>query len=132
MRQHRLLTERGSAPLEATFAIVFILFLVLGTVEVAFALYGRNVVMSSAHEGARAAVEYGRSPEEAAAIARDTVRKAAGSLVDDLRVSVGVGDPTQPSVIRVRVQGTVDAFGPVPFPMHVDAVATAQRDGLPE
>lgn len=132
MRQPRLLRDRGSAPVESIFAIVFILLLVLGVIEVAFALYGRNVLMSSAHEGARAAVEYGRSPQEAATIAQDTVRRAAGSLVDDLRVSVAVSEGSGPSIVRVRVQGIVDAFGPVPFPMPVDTTVSATREGLPE
>ncbi|MEA2446535.1 MAG: hypothetical protein QOK47_172 [Actinomycetota bacterium] len=132
MRQHRLLrSAQGSAPVETVFALTFVLLLVLGVIEVAFALYGRNVVMASAHEGARAAVEYGRSSEEAEAIARDTVRRAAGSLVDDLQVSVSIGDQLGVSTVQVRVQGTVDAFGPVPFPMSVDSVATAAREGLP-
>jgi Flp pilus assembly protein TadG len=124
-------TDRGSAPVESIFAIVFILFLALGVIEVAFALYGRNVVMSSAHEGARAAVEYGRDPQQAAAIAEDTVRRAAGSLVDDLRVGVSTSDGGEVTTVQVRVQGVVDAFGPVPFPMPVDTTVSATREGLP-
>src|SRR5688500_14384068 len=49
----RLLTraraELGSAAIESTFALLFLLVLVLGTIEVAFALYGRNVILSAAH-----------------------------------------------------------------------------------
>ena len=123
--------EHGSAPVESIFAIAFILFLALGVIEVAFALYGRNVVMSSAHEGARAAVEYGRDPQQAAAIAEDTVRRAAGSLVDDLRVGVSTSTGGGVTTVQVRVQGVVDAFGPVPFPMPVDTLVSATREGLP-
>ncbi|HYI46479.1 MAG TPA: TadE family protein [Actinomycetota bacterium] len=130
MRKPRLL-ERGSAPVESIFAIVFILFLALGVIEVAFALYGRNVVMSSAHEGARAAVEYGRDPQQAAAIAEDTVRRAAGALVSDLRVAVSTTSSGGTSTVRVRVQGLVDPFGPVPFTMPVDTLVSATREVLP-
>ena len=118
--------------MESTFAIVFILLLVLGVIEVAFALYGRNVVMSSAHEGARAAIELGRTPAEAGAIAEDTVRRSAGSLVEDLDVSVSTSSIPGGSLVRVRVVGTVDSPGPVPFPMHVDTVASATRADLPK
>ena len=134
MRKPRLLggTARGSAAVESIFAIVFILFLVLGVIEVAFALYGRNVLLSSAHEGARAAVEYGRSSTEAAAIAESTIERAAGSLVDELTVSVAVAEVAQVPTVRVRVQGIVEAFGPVPFRMPVDTTVSAVREGLPE
>ena len=137
LRQPRLLgpavsEERGSAPVESTFAFVFILFLVLGVIEVDFSLYGRNVVLASAHEGARAAVEVVRDPAEAAAIAEQTVRRAAGSLVDDLRVSVSTRRGAGTSIVSVRVSGEVDALGPVPWPMHVDTVASATQEGLPE
>jgi Flp pilus assembly protein TadG len=135
LRQHRLLDatsrERGSAPVESTLAFVFILVLVLGVIEVGFSLYGRNVVLASAHEGARAAVEFGRSPEEAAAIAEQTVRRSAGSLVDDLAVRVSTSAIRGASVVSVRVVGVVDAFGPVPFRMHVDTVASATKEEPP-
>lgn len=109
--------------MESTFALVLLLAFVLGTIEVAFALYGRNVVLSAAHEGARAAVELGRDPNEAAAIARDTVARSAGGVVDDLEVRVATaaaGDE-----IAVRVRAVVDAWGPVPFPFRVNTVVSA-------
>lgn len=114
--------------MESSFAIVILLLIVLGVLEVAFALYGRNVLISSAHEGARAAVERGRDPQEVDAIARRTVESAAGALVDELEISVierrvGVG-----SVIRVNVSGVVNSFGPVPLPIRVSAAATATRE----
>ncbi|MCA1694613.1 MAG: pilus assembly protein, partial [Actinobacteria bacterium] len=77
------MTERGSAPLEAVLSILFVMLLVLGTIEVSLALYGRNVVAAAAHEGARAALELGRGPDSAAAVARSTVRRASGALVRD-------------------------------------------------
>ena len=108
------------------------MFLVLGVIEVAFALYGRNVVLASAHEGARAAVELGRDPGEAAAIAEQTVRRATGSLVEDLQVNVSTHRLAGASIVSVRVTGVVDAFGPVPFPIHVDTVARAAMESIPE
>ena len=130
VRQHRLLirdNDQGSAPIESLFALVLLLFLVLGTIEIAFALYGRNVLASSAHEAARAAVELGRDPDEAAAIATNTVVRSAGGLTRELNVRV----QTDQSVVRVTVTGVVDAFGPVPFPFPVKAVATAHAGERP-
>lgn len=133
MRRDRLLTqnrsEAGSAAVESTFALLLLLGLVLGTIEVAFALYGRNVILSAAHEGARAAVELGRDPSEAAAIARSTVSRSAGGVVDDLDVHVEItdGDPIR---VAVRVSGIVDAWGPVPLPIPVTTVARATTEGI--
>ena len=130
VRQHRLLiptNERGAAPLESLFALILLLFLVLGTIEVAFALYGRNVIASSAHEAARTAVELGRDPREAALVATNTVARSASNLTRDLNVDVDVSRGS----VRVTVRGVVDAFGPIPFPFPVEAVATAHKTGRP-
>jgi Flp pilus assembly protein TadG len=119
--------ERGSAVVESVMAIFVLVFLVLGTIEVAFALYARNVVGASAHEGARAAAELGRSASDARAIARATVIRSAGGLVRNLRVSTTV-TPGAPSVIRVRVSGMLEPFGPVPLPIPLHGLAMVTRD----
>jgi hypothetical protein len=136
MRSSQLLSgspplERGSAPVESLLAIVILLFLALGVVEVAFALYGRNVVAASAHEGARAGIEVGRSPADAAAVASRAVRSAAGALISHLKVDSAATRIGGRLVVRVRVSGTMESFGPVPFPIPVSAAAAATRDVVP-
>jgi hypothetical protein len=133
MRRSRLLRfnwadQRGAAPVEMTFAIILLMTLMLGVVQVAFALYARNVVAASAHEGARAAAERGRSPAEAAAIAKDVVGRATGRLIDDLTVDVATGRTARTKTITVRVRGLVTDFGPVPLPIPLSSTATAQLD----
>jgi hypothetical protein len=123
--------QQGSAPLEAVFAIVILMVLVLGVIEVTFALYGRNVVAASAHEGARAAIERGRSPTEAIAIARGVVEQSAGGLIDDLDVSVTVNEAGGRRLVRVRVGGVLELIGPVPVPLRVSTVATASSESSP-
>ena len=123
--------ERGSAPVESILAVVLLLILTLGAMEVVFALYGRNVLLSSAHEGARAAIELGRDPDDAVAIAERTVRLSAGGMVDRLDVSVGVGEEGDRSLVVVRVTGLVEPWGPVPLPVPVSARATASRAHVP-
>jgi hypothetical protein len=125
------LQERGSSPVEVVFAMAVLLLLVLGVIEVALALYGRNVVMTSAHEGARAAVELGRAPEDATRIASDTVRRAAGGLVDELAVRAARTEVAGRAEVHVRVSGVLKAFGPVPLRIPVSAAAHASRDALP-
>jgi hypothetical protein len=124
-------SERGSAPVESILAVVLLLILTLGAMEVVFALYGRNVLLSSAHEGARAAIELGRDPDDAVAIAERTVRLSAGGMVDRLDVSVGVAEEGDRSLVVVRVTGLVEPWGPVPLPIPVSARATASRAHVP-
>jgi Flp pilus assembly protein TadG len=108
--------------------MVFLLVLVLGVIEIALALYGRNVLLSSAHEGARSAVELGRTPADAEHIAADTVRRSAGGLVENLAVGVAVREVGGRARASVRVSGVLKAFGPVPARIPVSAVAHASRD----
>jgi Flp pilus assembly protein TadG len=118
--------DRGSAPVETTFAILFLMLLALGVIQVALSLYARNVVMASAHEGARAAIERGTDDVQAAALARDVVRKASGALVDDLDVDVATSRRGREFRVTVSVGGLIDGLGPLPFPIPVSARASAQ------
>lgn len=127
MRECRLLNERGSATVETTASIVLLILLVLGTLEVAFLLYAKNVVMSSAHEGARAAVELGRDIDDARAVARETVERAAGGLVRGLDVRVATARSAAGRVVTVRVTGTLTPLAPVPLPIPLTATARAWR-----
>lgn len=110
---------------------MLVLVLFLGVTQVAFTLYGRNVLLSSAHEGARAAIEMARSEEEAAYLARATVERAVGGLVDD--VQVDVSSSIRAGVVRYTVvaRGRITALGVVSLPLHVTGLAHASRDTAP-
>lgn len=123
-------SERGSAPIETTFAIVLLVVFVLGVLEVALAVYGRNVLNAAAHEGARAAVERGRDLSEVETIARATVERATGRLVDDLAIDVGATRTESRLVVRVEVSGALNPFGPIPLPLSFAATATASKETL--
>ncbi len=126
--KHPTLGERGAAPAEMTFAIVLLMTLALGVMQVAFALYARNVIAASAHEGARAALERGRTRAEAASIARAVVSRATGRLIEDLAVDVAAVGTAQRRTVIVRVKGIVTDFGPVPLPIVLSSTATAHMD----
>ena len=121
--------ERGSALVESIFAIVFLMVLTLGVTQLALTLYGRNVVIASAHEGARAATELGRSQREAEEIALRTTRSATGSLVDDLEIEVLSEPAGEDALITVRLTGRLAAVGPVPISIPVEAQASSLRLG---
>jgi Flp pilus assembly protein TadG len=116
--------QLGSAAVESVFSIALLMLMVLGVVEIAFTLYARNVVAASAHEGARAAIERGRTDAEARAVAEDTVRQSAGGLIDDLAVGVDTRADGDRSVVSVVVTGTVRPFGPVPLPVRLRSQST--------
>lgn len=118
----------GSAPVETVFAIVILMVLVLGTIEVTFALYARNVIAASAHEGARAAVELGTTPAEIQQVAESTVRRSAGGLVTALEVSTAMEQSTEREVVQVAVRGAMKPFGPVPLRLTFESLATAVRE----
>lgn len=110
--------------------MLVILIMVLGSIEVAFVLYARNVVASAAHEGARAAVEIDRTPAQASAVARRTVERSAGGFVRNLVVRTdtttsldGVGRSAVVVSAHLRVLGPI----PFSFPVRLTARASGQR-----
>lgn len=117
--------DRGAVPIESTFAIVVLMLLSLGVIQVALALYARNIVISSAHEGARAAIERGTDEDTAASIARETVRQATGSLVDDLEIDVRSIERSGELHVAVHLKGVVSDLGPIPIPITLSSTATA-------
>jgi Flp pilus assembly protein TadG len=123
--------QAGSALLESIFALLLLLVLVLGAIQVAFVLYARNVVAAAAHEGARAAVELGRNADDARTVASEVVRSSAGGLVEQMEVAVSVQTVGDLSVVRVRVTGRLKSFGVVPVRIPVGSVATSVRREAP-
>jgi hypothetical protein len=133
MRRHRLLrrTQTGSAPIEFVFGALFVCVLLLGIFEISFALYGRNVIASSAHEAARTAIELGGTSGNARWIARETVERAAGGLISDYEVNVTTRRIADRVLVEVHVSGAMDLPGPVPMLIPVDVDASATREALP-
>ncbi len=129
MRTDRLLNgERGSAPVESIFAIVMLVVLTLGALQVAFALYARNVLASAAHEGVRAVVERGAVAGDAQTVAAAVVERAAGGLVEDVGVIVSSDARGSRTIVRVHVRGRTSPFGPVPVTLPLSATATSARE----
>jgi Flp pilus assembly protein TadG len=124
--------QRGSAVLESIFALLLLLVLVLGAIQVAFVLYARNVVASSAHEGARAAVELGRDTADARIVAASVVESSARGLVEQLQVNVSLQSMGELSVVRVSVSGRLKRFGVVPLAIPVRSIGTSVRREAPE
>ncbi len=119
--------DKGSTVVETVFALWFLCFMSLGVVQIAFTLYARNVVVSSAHEGARAAVELGRTVSESELVARRTVLDAAGGMVEDLEVEI-TKTSAEPAFVEVSVTGRLDSFGPLPVSVPVSVTTRSELD----
>lgn len=111
----------------SVFAIVLLLILVLGVVQVALSLYARNVLITSAHEGARAAVELTRSPDEGEAVARRTIERAAGGLVQTVDVRAQSFARPGERIMQVHVRARLRPLGVVPVVIPVSVAAWAAR-----
>ena len=133
MRQPGLLKaadERGSATIQFPIAVLIVMVLTLGVVQVSFALYGRNVLAASAHEGARAAAENGRTLSDASVIATEVIRRATGRMAERIQVTVssspvlGAGES-----VRVQVRAALRPLGvlPIAVPITVEAEVTNPR-----
>ncbi len=134
MRQFRLLTdsdERGAAPVESVFAMIFLLVCALGVIEVALTLYARNVVLASLHEGARAAQEMGVSSASVGPVARNVISRAAGTLASDIEVSVGAAEVDGRRVVEIDLKANVVPPGPVPFTLPVHTTAVVPKETRP-
>lgn len=126
------MNQRGSAPVETVFSMLFLMLLVLGTIEVALTLYGRDVVAAAAHEGARSALELSRDPASASEVARRTVRQSSGVLVRDLAIEVTPRTVGTTTYVRVHVGGWLRLAGPIPVPIPVSATATVSKEVAPQ
>jgi len=124
--------EAGSAVVESLSAVLFVLVLVLGTIQVALSLYARNVVMSAVHDGARAAAEARSSDLLAVTAARATISRSAGSLVEDLHVIATTDVVQDRYVARVTASGRLAVLGPVPIAIPVKFQASTVREVFDE
>ena len=134
MRERGLLAvlndERGSAIVESLFGMFVLLFLVVGTIQIALTLYARNIVMASVHDGARAAIEIGGSEDEAQAIARRVIEQSAGSLVSDLEVGAVSHSDSERYWVRVIASGRLDVPGPIPIDIPITVDTATGREVL--
>ena len=135
MRKRGLLNlerdERGSTVVESVFALVFLLTLLLGTVQVVFTLYARNVVQAAAHEGVRSAIERGGTGQGAEETARRAVQSAAGGLLTDVDIVASRSALRDGALITLAVSGRLRSLGPLPLRMPVDATARGFAPGTP-
>lgn len=102
--------ERGSALVDSVLAMVVLVPLVLGIIQVGLVLHVRNTLTNAASEGARHGAALDRSPAEAVVRTRAQIAGAVSErFAQDVRAepTVVAGAPG----LRVTVRASVPALG---------------------
>ena len=122
-----VLDDRGSNPVEFVLVGTLLTALTLAVLQLAFAIYVRNVVHDAAVEGAYYAALADTTAAEGEERAREVIRRAVGpSYADDITVASArrAGQET----VEVRIRTTLPVFGlvGVPAALQVEAHAPAE------
>lgn len=122
--------DRGSSPVEFVLVGALLTALVLSVLQVAFAVYVRNVVHDAAVEGAHYAALADTTLDEGAERTRTVITRAVGG---DYAGDVSVGQDRslghESVVIRVRTSLPVLGLIGVPYGMEVEARAPVESFG---
>lgn len=110
--RQRLGDDRGAAVVESSLVLVLLVVLLLGLLQLGFALHVRNTLVASAAEGARYAANADRSPEEGAARTRALV---AGALGEEYATNVVAGTELVAGVttVVVVIEAPLPILGPL-------------------
>ncbi|GAA2949894.1 hypothetical protein GCM10010458_39660 [Microbacterium luteolum] len=122
--------ERGSSPVEFVLVGTLLTVLTLAVLQLALAVYVRNVVHDAAVEGAYHAALADTSLEEGAERSRFVITRAIGaSYAED--VVVGTSDALGHETIDVRIRTSLPVVGliGVPYAMEVEAHAPVESLG---
>ena len=128
VRPH-LAEERGSSPVEFVLVGALLTALILAVLQVAFAIYVRNVVHDAAVEGAHYAALADTTHAEGAERTRAVITRAVGAdFADDIRIGAdrSLGHPS----VVVRVRATLPVLGLVGIPLGMEVEARAPLESF--
>jgi Flp pilus assembly protein TadG len=120
--------DRGSSPVEFLLVGTLLTALTLAVLQVALAVYVRNVVHDAAVEGAYHAALADTALEEGADRARVVITQAiGGAYAEDIEVGTSNAFPQE--TVRVRIRTSLPVFGliGVPYALEVEAHAPVER-----
>lgn len=119
-----LVDDRGSSPVEFVLVGLLLTALTLGVLQLALAVYVRNVVHDAAVEGAYHAALADTSLREGSDRASEVVTRAVGSgYADDIEVGVVRAGGGETVVVRIRT--TLPMVGLLGVPQGMEVVAHA-------
>ena len=125
-----LADDRGSSPVEFVLVGTLLTLLTLAVMQLALAVYVRNVVHDAAVDGAYYAALADTSLDDGVARARTGIVRAVGEdYAEDITAfrSTSLGQPT----VEVRIRTTMPVIGllGVPFALEVEAHAPEESLG---
>lgn len=123
--------DTGSSPVEFVLVGTLLTALTLGVLQLALAVYVRNVVHDAAVEGAYYAALADTTLDEGAERARTVIERAVGSAYAD-DIAVGVTDLGDRERIDVRIRTALPVIGLLGVPAALEVTAHAPRESLDE
>jgi len=121
--------DRGSSPVEFVLVGSLLTVLTLAVLQLALAVYVRNVVHDAAVEGAYFAALADTTLEEGAERARSTITLAVGAEYAG-GVSITESDVQGQATIEVRVLTTLPVIGLLGLPQGLEVEAHAPAESL--
>lgn len=119
--------DRGSNPVEFLLVGTLLTALTLAVLQLAFAIYVRNVVHDAAVEGAYYAALADTTAAEGEERAREVIRRAVGrSYADDITVASARRGGQETVEVRIRTMLPVFGLVGVPATLQVEAHAPAE------
>ncbi|WP_226531736.1 TadE/TadG family type IV pilus assembly protein [Microbacterium paraoxydans] len=126
----RFADERGSSAVEFLLVGTLLTALTLAVLQLALAVYVRNVVHDAAVEGAYHAALADTTPAEGVERTREVITRAIGAgYAEDIRI--GTSGLRDEETVDVRVRSTFPLLGliGIPFAMEVEAHAPVETFG---
>lgn len=129
-RPSALADERGSSPVEFVLVGALLTALTLAVLQLAFAIYVRNVVHDAAVEGAHYAALADTTPGDGRDRTREVISRAIGTgYADDVAIGEDTSLGHRSVVVRVRTTLPVIGLIGVPYGLEVEARAPAESFG---
>lgn len=131
VRNRGIADDRGSSPVEFLLVGTLLTVLTLAVLQLAFAVYVRNVVHDAAVEGAYYAALADTGLDEGVERTREVITRAIGaSYAEEITVaeSARLGFPT----VEVRVRTTLPVIGLLGVPYAWEVEAHAPEESLGE
>lgn len=107
-------TQRGNATAEFVMVSAMVVLLFLGVLQVAFAMFTKNVVQDAASQGARYGAMLDRQPEDGGARATELMYSVLPEHYG-AEVSTSVTDWQGERAVQVSIQAPVPLLGPFGF-----------------
>ena len=121
--------DRGSNPVEFVLVGTLLTALTLAVLQLAFAIYVRNVVHDAAVEGAYYAALADTTAKEGEERAREVIRRAIGpSYAEDITVASARREGRE--TVEVRIRTTLPVFGLVGVPAALQGDGSAPAESF--